>query len=134
MRKILILFLILFLFACASNESDIKEIRNEQVKSINENMDFIFATDSLTDIWHIEDHIYFGEELDVDRLFRFADNYILDEETFESLNGYEKGLAMKTSVMISKTLKGKYEDIELFEKDLEEYYHILENGDEFFIE
>ena len=134
MRKLFILFSILFLFACASNESDIKEIRNEQVKSINENMDNLFATDSLTDIWHIEDHIYFGEELDVDRLFRFTDNYILDEEAFESLNGYEKGLAMKTSVMISKTLEGKYEDIELFEKDLEEYYHILENGDEFYIE
>lgn len=134
MRKILILFLILFLFACASNESDIKEIRNEQVKSINGNMDFIFATDSLTDIWHIEDHIYFGEELDVDRLFQFADNYILDEEAFESLNGYEKGLAMKTSVMISKTLEGKYEDIELFEKDLEEYYDILANGDSFFLD
>lgn len=134
MKRLIVLVVIVFMLAtCGDSEED--DIREEEATSINENMDAILATDSLTDVWHIEDYIYDEEELDVDRLFRFAEEYVLDEENFESLNGYEKGLAMKTSTMITKTIKGKYDnDIELFEEDRVDYRDILKNGDEFFMD
>ena len=133
-KKLLILLVAaMFLVACGSDDEEV-DIREEEATSINENMDAILATESLTDVWHIEDYIYDEEELDVDRLFRFTDEYIMDEENFESLNGYEKGLAMKTSAIITKTIKGKYEDDkELFEEDREEYRDILKNGDDLFM-
>lgn len=141
MRKLVILsiILILFLAGCFTSEEEkerekIKEVRNESVGIINDNIDYIFATESLTDIWHIEDHILFDDDVDEDRLFRFTDTYVIDEEEFESLNEYEQGLAMKTSLIITKCLKGKYEDEELFKEDLDEYYDVLENGDDFFID
>lgn len=103
--------------------------------SVNENIDFVFATDSFTDLWHIEDYVMDGEVLDSDRLFRFTNTNIMDEEMVESFNDYEKGLAMKTSVMITKSIKGKYdEDTDFFEKDLDEYYDILKNDDDLFID
>jgi hypothetical protein len=131
------MFIIVLLVGCENSTENVdekKEFRNEAASSVNENMDYAFATDSLTDIWHIEDHIFDDEELDEDSLFHFTDEYIMDGENFESLNEYEQGLAMKTSAIISKCIEGKYDDVELFEDDLEEYYDILENGDDFFID
>ena len=92
MKKLLIILIAaMFLMACGNSEEEPVDIREEEATSINENMDAILATESLTDIWHIEDYIYDEEDIDVDRLSRFADEYIMDEENFESLNGYEKG-------------------------------------------
>lgn len=137
MKKFILLIVASFLLAgCGNGESEKdNDIRNEVVSNVNENIDTLFATESFTDVWHIEDYVIDGEYLDDDRLFRFTDTYIMDEEMFESLNDYEKGLAMKTSIMITKSIRGRYnEDKDLFEKDLDEYYDILENGDESFID
>ncbi|MBO1005620.1 hypothetical protein [Pseudogracilibacillus auburnensis] len=152
MKKYLLMFTALLLITACGNktatldkdasaeeqpeEETIKEFRDEMLLKKNKNIDVAFAMDSLFNVWDMEDFlIEEKEEINKDTLFEYMDEYIMDEEAFESLNEYEKGLAMKTSVIITKFLKGNYfEDEELFNKDLEEYYDILQNGDSLFMD
>lgn len=137
LKKLLIALCAIFLTSCVTANEKVdekQEFRNNIAHNINDNIDYILATDSLTDVWHIEDHILEGEEIDHGRLLRFTDTYVMNEEKFESLNGYEKGLVMMTSAIISKYFNGKYEDKELLKSDIEEYYDVIQNGDEFYLD
>lgn len=131
-RLLIILMLALLLAACGSKYD--KEKEREIIDSINENIEGSFATSILTDVWHIENHVYDGEELDEDRLFEFTDENVMDREKFNSLNGYEQGLVMITSTLITRSIAGEYKDTDIFEEDLAEFYDVLEHGDDLFID
>lgn len=132
-RLLLLLPILLILAACGDSEEDID--REDAIKKANDNLGGVLLTNSITKIWHIEDYMRGREGLDSDKLFRFTDEYIINQDSYDDLNGYEKGLAMKTAAMITKSIEGRYDDDEeLFESDLEEYHNILEHGDNTFID
>ena len=125
MRKLLFLLLIsIFLIAC-SNTTD--KSHREDFK-IHDDIDNMLALDALSVYWKIEDDIVYDEDIETDDLFIFTDRYFTDEEKFESLNELEQNLVMKTAGMISKYLRGEYDDIQKLNEDIIEFNKVLETG------
>src|SRR5699024_6187581 len=105
-----LLIAVLLLVACGSDDLA-KAIKEERENfEIHDNIDNIFAVDSFTTVWKIEDHILFDEELDSDSLFFYTDQYLMDEDKYESLTEEEQNLVMVTSGMVRKVLDNEYKD------------------------
>lgn len=127
-RVILFLAVILFLFTVACGAANDKDHRDNF--DIHDNISDIFAVDALTVVWKLEDTLVYEEEINNDDLLYFTDQYLLDEEAHEELENEEQNLVMKTSGMISKYMRGEYdEDLERFEKDFNDFHYVLETGE-----
>ncbi|KNE19053.1 hypothetical protein [Virgibacillus pantothenticus] len=137
MRKVLLIVLFLIsifiLASCQTEQEKEQEVKNEErnkaITTMEEKLDAILAADSFTRVWDIEDHILYDEEIDEENLFMFTDDYIMDQEKFESLNQEEQNLVMSTGVIINKFLNDEYKDKSLLEDDVKEYYEVLKTGE-----
>ncbi|MFU0790663.1 MAG: hypothetical protein ACFWT6_11990 [Virgibacillus proomii] len=136
MRRVVLLLSLISIVALVSCQTDQEkqqeakeEKRNEAILTMNDELDFILATDSFVNVWDIEDHILYDEEIDEESLFMFTDEYIMNQEKFDSLNEEEQNLVMSTGLIINKFLKDEYEDKSLLENDVKKYYEVLKTGE-----
>jgi len=121
MKKLLILLIAVFLLSACGNNPEVNENINKEIAKESEEI-----------VLSIEEGYSGTKEIDNDVFFKYTDDYFMDEEKFNSFNGYEKGLVAKTSIMTVNYMKGRYATEEELKENVDEFYDILENGDETF--